>query len=144
MSKLYKQYTLLKIKNPDTLYLFECGIFYIFIHDDACLMSNILDLKLTNLNSDIKKCGFPIKSADKYLSILKSLNYNIQIISRNVDSFSTSTNIEHYIAKQGYYSIIQDFLNLNIDELSISKAFDLLYEFQFRFKQIANNTNFKE
>ena len=65
MSKLYKKYVLLKINNPKKIYLFESGIFYIFIHDDAVLMANMLNLKLTNLNSAIMKCGFPVKSADK-------------------------------------------------------------------------------
>ena len=45
MSKLYKKYKLLKENNSDKLYLFECGIFYIFIHTDAIIMSQFLILK---------------------------------------------------------------------------------------------------
>ena len=73
MSKLYKKYVLLKVQNSNNIYVFESGIFYLFIDEDAKLMSNILGLKLTNLNSFIVKCGFPVRSADKYFNLLKSL-----------------------------------------------------------------------
>lgn len=145
MSKLYKKYILLKIKDSSKIYLFECGIFYIFVHDDANLMSKILNLKLTNLNSVIKKCGFPIKSADKYFNILNSLNYNIEVIPS--DSHSAPSDISSYVANKNYMAIIQDFLHINIDELSISQAFDLLYQFQNRFRQIevdSPNNDFKK
>ena len=84
MSSLYKRYLSFKIENSDNFYLFESGIFYLFIDNDAKFMSNILNLKLTNLNSQIVKCGFPTSHLDKYLKILKDMNYsNIQIVSSN-------------------------------------------------------------
>ena len=58
MSKLYKKYISLKIENPNKIYLFRVGIFYIFLDDDARLMWTILKLKLTKLNSVIFKCYF--------------------------------------------------------------------------------------
>lgn len=84
LSSLYKRYLSLKIENSNNFYLFESGIFYLFIDNDAKFMSNILNLKLTNLNSQIVKCGFPTSHLDKYLKILKDMNYsNIQIVSSN-------------------------------------------------------------
>lgn len=134
MSKLYKKYVLLKINNPKKIYLFECGIFYIFIHEDAELMANILNLKLTYLNSDIVKCGFPIKSANKYLNILKTLNYDIDIVP--ADENSSPTNVNSYIMAQNFQDIIQNFLKVNINSLSISQAFDLLNDLQNKLKQV--------
>lgn len=134
MSKLYKKYVLLKINNPKKIYLFECGIFYIFIHEDAELMSNILNLKLTYLNSDIVKCGFPIKSANKYLNILKTLNYDIDIVPAN--EHSSPSNVNSYIMAQNLNNIIQNFLKVNINSLSISQAFDLLNDLQNKLKQM--------
>ena len=134
MSKLYKKYVLLKINNPKKIFLFECGIFYIFIHEDAELMANILNLKLTSLNSDIVKCGFPIKSANKYLNILRNLNYDIDIVP--ADEHSSPTNVNSYIMSQNFHDIIQNFLRVNINSLSISQAFDLLNDLQNRLKQI--------
>lgn len=69
MSKLYKQYVSLKIKDSNKMYLFKCGIFYIFLDEDAKIMSKFLDLKLTNLNSVVVKCS----SLDYANVILKNL-----------------------------------------------------------------------
>lgn len=41
---------------------------------------NVLHLKLTNFNETIVKCGFPVKTLDKYLQLLKNYNYKISII----------------------------------------------------------------
>ena len=79
MSKLYEKYKYLKAKNQSNLYLFKSGIFYIFLEEDARLMSNMLGLKLTNLNETIVKCGFPIQNIDKYLKIIKNSNYTVEI-----------------------------------------------------------------
>lgn len=135
MSKLYKNYVILKIQNPDKIYLFESGIFYIFIHDDAILMSNLLNLKLSNLNSVIYKCGFPINSAEKYFKILKEMNYDFSIIPAN--SITPQPLATHLISKQ-YEDIIEDFLKINADELSIPQAFDSIKNFQKRFKKAQN------
>ena len=134
MSKLYKRYVLLKIQNPNKIYLFECGIFYVFIHDDAYIMAKVLNLRLTDLNSMIKKCGFPVKSANKYFNILKSLDYDITIVPS--DDNCAPSSISSYITNQKYDTIIKDFLQLNMDNLSISQAFDVLHEFQDRFKSV--------
>ena len=92
MSKLYKKYMSLKINDSSKVYLFKSGIFYIFLDDDARTMSPILNLKLSNLNSVIVKCGFPINSSTKYFNILKKLDYDICVIENN---YSTS-NISIY------------------------------------------------
>ncbi len=60
MSKLYKTYLILKNQDKNTLYLFKSGIFYIFLDENAKIISNILNLKLTNLSPTVVKCGFPV------------------------------------------------------------------------------------
>lgn len=142
MSKLYKKYVLLKINNPKKIYLFESGIFYIFIHDDAVLMANILNLKLTNLNSAIMKCGFPVKSANKYLQMLKNLNYNVEIVPAN-EHCSPST-VSNYLVSKELYSTIVDFLKVDIDSISISQAFDLLNELKVKFQEFVGEINEKK
>lgn len=133
MSKLYKKYVLLKVNDSSKIYLFECGIFYIFIHEDARIMSNFLNLKLTPLNPIIMKCGFPVKSADKYLNILKNSEYNVEIVPADNNS---PTNINTYTAYRDFNDIVSDFININVDELSISQAFDLLNDLQTKFKKL--------
>lgn len=136
MSKLYKKYVLLKIQDSKKFYLFECGIFYIFIHNDAEIMAKLLDLKLTPLNSMISKCGFPVKSAERYFKILRESEYDIEIVSAEEN---TSEPLGDYVKQRKYEEIINDFLELNIDNLSISEAFDYLHYLQNQFKEIEDS-----
>ena len=70
MSKLYNEYLKRKKIDNNKYYLFKSGLFYIFIDEDAKYISNITLLKLTNLNNNVVKCGFPSNSLDKYLDFL--------------------------------------------------------------------------
>ena len=136
MSKLYKKYILLKINNSKKLYLFKCGIFYIFIDEDAKIMSKELNLKL------IMKCGFPVNSSDKYFNILKNLNYDIEIISS--DNYCSPINLNNYITLEKLNSIINDFINIDVTNLSIEEAFNLLINLQNKFKQINIGQDYNE
>ena len=142
MSKLYKKYVLLKINNPQKIYLFECGIFYIFIDEDAKLMSKILNLKLTLLNSVIFKCGFPVNSINKYLQILKNSNYTIEIVPS--DNFSSPISINNFAISKKIEKIIYDFLKHDINSLSISQSFDLLNDLQIKFRKIIGEKDNEE
>ena len=90
MSKLYKRYNELKATNDNQLYLFKSGMFFIFLDNDAKLISNELNLKLTKLNDNIVKCGFPINSFEKYSNLLKERGFEFSIIDEN-SSIVTST-----------------------------------------------------
>lgn len=57
MSKLYEKYKVLKENNPEQLYLFKVGVFYIFLDEDAKMVSDALGLKCTHLNENIMKSG---------------------------------------------------------------------------------------
>ena len=83
MSKLYEVYKKLKNDYSDTVYLFRSGIFYIALDADAIFLSNKINLKLTNLNPSIVKCGFPSASLDKYVTLFKSNNINFKIIEND-------------------------------------------------------------
>ena len=91
MSKLYDKYRKLKTSEnhtPNTLYLFKTGLFFIFIDEDAKIISELLNLKLCNLNETIVKCGFPCNSLQKYLNLLKSTPYNISIYIQTILNLS--------------------------------------------------------
>lgn len=69
MSKLYSYYLKLKEKESDVLYLFKSGIFYIFLDNDALLVNEKIGLRLSNLNQNVLKCGFPKNSLEKYMNL---------------------------------------------------------------------------
>lgn len=124
MSELHKKYLSLKMLDSSKYYLFKNGFFYIFLDTDAKKMSNVLDLKLGNLNSKVVKCGFPEPSLSKYLNILKSKNFDIVVVP-------TST-IEKPISAQNYSNLLEltsfasKISKIDVDSLSISNAFNLL------------------
>ena len=80
MSKIYDMYLNLKEKDNETLYLFKCGKFYIFIADDCDTISKYTTLKKVPFTNDVCKCGFPISSLNTYLSIFKNINLKVQVI----------------------------------------------------------------
>lgn len=135
MSKIYDTYKKLKLQsdNENTLYLFKYGIFFIFVDEDAKIVSNLLHLKLGQLNDTIVKCGFPINSLEKYVNLLKNTNYQIEIVNSNTESnFSTS----EYLYFENLKKVSDEFLKLKIDDLSISQAYDFLYRMQNNLNEI--------
>ena len=133
MSQLYKKYVTLKVQNSRQLYLFKSGIFYIFLDEDAKLMSPILGLKLTNLNSTIVKCGFPTSQLEKYTRLISISNYSFKIIdSKENISYLPS----EYIIKDEIKNLVLKIGNINSENLSIRSAFDFIDEISSECKNI--------
>lgn len=131
-SKLYKKYLSLKIEDSSYFYLFKSGAFYAFISDDAKIIAPLLGLRLTNLNTVIMKCEFPVNSSEKYFKKIEDLNLKVKIITLTDDFFNYD--FEKYLNTKEFIEIIDNFLNINIGDLSISQSFDLLYDLQDKFK----------
>lgn len=122
MSKLYKKYLEEKRKDSNNLYLFRSGMFYIFLDEDAKKINSITTLKLTNLNNEVVKCGFPHKCLDKYLEIFENLNLSIKIIERE--------NIEEISEEK----IIDKIKKIDLNKITPIEAFEILKE----IKEILN------
>lgn len=139
MSKIYNTYKNLKCNesSKNNLYLFKSGIFFIFIDEDARIASNLLGLKIGKLNDTIVKCGFPISSLEKYSKLLSTTNYSLKIVDTETTKSSSSTN---YLDNAEVKKVIDKILATNIDDLSISNAFDFLYSIQNDFNKILNTT----
>ena len=123
MSKLYKRYNELKATNDNQLYLFKSGMFFIFLDNDAKLISNELNLKLTKLNDNIVKCGFPINSFEKYSNLLKERGFEFSIIDEK-SSIVTSTS--NYLSNIEIVNMINKIKNMDINKTSPIQAFNIL------------------
>ncbi len=136
MSKLFLMYDYLKKQNPNTIFLFKSGIFYLAIDQDAMYLSELLNLKLTPLNNDVVKCGFPSNSLEKYLKIFKAINLNVKIIDpeKNI-SYSP----KEYEQDKSVQKILNDIQNMNINELSVSEAYQMLETLKQQVAQITNS-----
>lgn len=118
MSKLVGMYRRLKEQDSETLYLFKSGIFYIFLDKDALKINELLSLKLTHLNNDVLKCGFPSSSIDKYYIKFKENNVNVKIIENNI----VFSELEFFKEKK-YLQLIEMIKNVNTNNLSVSEAY---------------------
>ena len=137
MSKLFNNYISLKSQDSNKFYLFKSGIFYIFLDDDARAMSQQFGFKLSNLNNSVVKCGFPTNSLDKYIEKFKIAGYSVHIVcDDNIKTVSNSVDLNFFVNNQFFEKTLNNFLDLNIDMLSISQAFDTLFNLQHDFKQV--------
>lgn len=127
MSRLYKRYNELKSTNANQLYLFKSGIFFIFLDNDAKLISKELNLKLTKLNDNIVKCGFPINSFQKYSDLLKELGFDFSIVDEN---YSIVTSTSNYLSNIEIVNMINKIKNIDINKTSPIQAFDILSNFK--------------
>lgn len=123
MSKLIKIYKNLKNQNNDRIYLFKSGIFYIFLDEDAKEMSKIFNFKLTKLNDEFVKCGFPSNSFDKYMNLIKRLDYDIEIVNTNNN---IPYPIKNYSDHLNVTNLLNEILSIDVDNLSIRDAYSIL------------------
>ena len=118
MSRLYNLYLKLKKESSNTVYLFKSGIFYIALNDDAKLLSSKYNFKLTNLNSDVVKCGFPCSSFDKYYLLFNKDHISFRIIEDNTVFSSLD-----YIHNEKIKELISKIDVVSTDELSVAEAY---------------------
>ena len=123
MSKLYQTYAALKIQDSTQLYLFKSGIFYIFLDDDAKLISSLFNLKLTNLNSVIMKCGFPTSQLEKYSNLLKTANLSFKIIDTSDNSLYSP---KDFVLNKNLKIFLEKLSSVKAYDLSISSAYDFI------------------
>lgn len=127
-------YTTLKKQDHDTLYLFKVGLFYNFLNEDAILISNKLNLKLSNLSPTVLKCGFPYNSLDKYMQILSRTSYNIKIIDISKPNEIFTPN--EFKINKNIKELLEEIAKINIDDISIKEAYSLLEIFKDKSKKI--------
>ena len=120
MSKIYSKYLELKHENPNKMYLFKSGKFYIFLADDCEKINEYVVLKKVNFSREIKKCGFPDSVLDNYLKVFKNHHLEIEII--------TDFTLNHPINLYEYIT------NLDIDNMTPIEAFNYLVQIKEKAK----------
>lgn len=136
MSKLYSKYLEQKALNPNILYLFKSGIFYMALNDDANRLSDALSLKVTNITEKIYKCCFPVNKSDYYFKTLESLNIAYKIID---PSQNVVLNYAEYKNNEKFSNIIKNLLKLDLNKVSFQDAYIILTDTVHDLKQIINN-----
>ena len=82
---------------------------------------NEFELKLTNLNANAVKCGFPCSSFDKYYLKLKNIDKEFKIVDSNTISDSTI-----YLQNREIKNLINEIVSIDIENLSVGEQFCLI------------------
>lgn len=129
MSKLYNTYISLKKQDEQTIYLFKSGIFFIALDNDARILSNTFNFKLSNFTDTIVKCGFPCSSFYKYYTLFQSHNLNVKIIEPDDNTLYT---VNEYKQKEDVTELLDYISSIDINNLSVSKAYELIEDLKNR------------
>ena len=92
-NELYDRYFSLKEKDSSKKYLFKSGDFYIFLDDDAKNVNKVTTLKLTSFGNGVK-CGFPINSLDKYLTIFENIGMDVVVVENIQDIINEINSVD--------------------------------------------------
>ena len=83
----------------------------------------MFNLKLTNLNSVVVKCGFPTSQIKKYTNLFTMANLSFKIVD-TTDNLLYSP--KDFVLNADIYNFLQKISNVNAYELSISEAYDFI------------------
>ena len=98
-----------------------------------------MGLKITNLNQEIVKCGFPISALDKYINLLKQTPYNYKIIDPDQTTLYTPN---QYKINKCIEKFLYTIANIDENNLSVKEAYDFIYNIKNIANEIiANTTN---
>ncbi len=120
MSKLKDKYFECKKNDKEKVYLFDSGIFYLFLGEDAIKMSDIFNLKLTLFTSDLYKCGFPKSSLNKYNAMFKEKNLEIEIVEKDKPTYTD----------EFYQNIVDKIKSIDLNSITPLDSMKLLKDIQ--------------
>lgn len=90
MAPMLAHYLAVKRRYPDHLLLFQVGDFYEVFFDDARIVADALQIRLTSRNKDqadpIPLCGVPIHALENYLPRLLRQGFSCVIVSQTEDA----------------------------------------------------------
>lgn len=98
LTPMMRQYFEIKQQYPDTLVFYRLGDFYELFHDDAKVISDLLDLTLTRRNN-VPMAGVPFHAADGYIARLIKLGRSVVICEQVGDRATTKGMMERKVSR---------------------------------------------
>ena len=123
MSKLYKSYQKLKEKNPEKIYIFKSGMFYICLEEDAKKLSETFGFKTTKLNENTIKAGFPTSRLNYYVEQLENRKIEFEIVD---EDYSKIENYEDYMNNNKLKNIVKEIKRIDLNNISFREAYEML------------------
>ena len=132
MSKLINKLNEFKKQDASSIYIFRVGIFYNIFNEDAKIINEKLGLKLTQLSSEIIKCGFPISSLEKDTKKLDNLQLKYKII----DDLPQNTSITDYSNNIEIKKLLKKIIEIDMNNTTFQQSFNILLDLQNKLKKI--------
>ena len=101
-------------------------------------MSPIFNLKLTNLNENVLKCGFPVNNLNQYLQKIRHLGLSVKIVDSNVEN---SYSQKDYLLNSDIKNLIYKLSHIDSNMLSIKEAYNFIDEISKYCKKIEKEMN---
>lgn len=130
MSKIIDLYNDLKKSNNTKIFAFKIGSFFNFYNEDAKLVSELLNLKITAFTNVDFKCGFPVNSKENKFEILDKNNINYEIIEPETEHREKKSKIKVNISEE----IAEEIRNIDLMSLSEREAFIKICGWQAKLK----------
>ncbi len=90
LAPMLQQYAAMKKKYPEHVILFQVGDFYEIFFEDAAVVSQAINIRLTSRNKQqenaIPMCGIPISTLDNYLPRLLQAGFSCVVVSQTEDA----------------------------------------------------------
>ena len=130
MSKIIDLYNDLKKSDNSKIYAFKIGSFFNFYNEDAKLVSELLNLKITAFTSESVKCGFPINSKENKDRGTCICRINNEIIEPETEHREKKTKNKVNISEE----IVEEIRNIDLMNMSEKEAFIKLCGYQAKLK----------
>ena len=109
----------------------EFGIFYNILNEDAKIINEKLGLKITDLDPNIFKCGFPVYQLDKYILLLNKMKIKYKVIDNLPNS-----NINEYLKNVEIKKILNKITDVDMNNTTFQQSFNILLDIQNKLKEI--------
>lgn len=108
-------------------------MFYVFLQEDAEKVSKIFGFKITKLNENVIKCGFPVSRLEYYIELLQKENLNFELVDGN---YAKIDNYEDYMNNNKLKNIVKQVQEIDLDNISFKDAYEFLTKMQEALNQI--------
>lgn len=109
-------------------------MFYISLQEDAEKLSDIFGFKITNLNEEVIKVGFPRNRLEYYTVKLQSMdNVDFEIVDSN---YGQVENYSDYLNNNKLKSVADSILKLDLDNITFRQAYDFLSDLKTEIEKV--------
>ena len=144
----FEKYKELKFLNPNKLYIFENGIFYITYNEDADKIKEIFGFIIKQMGNAYRKCEFPIQYFDRYEKALNLKNIDFEIVENIENKSKTKIKNEYDLSVVDststrcnnimHLELIQMIKKVDLCSSTPIQALNLIAEMQNKIKKSEN------